>query len=238
MAAPESVPPWWRVWPHDAATVVVADVADEAGAAVVAEVRRRGGSAGYVRADVADEASVEHLLDRVLADFGHLDGAVNNAGAWQPDVPLHEIGVEVWDRLHDVDLRGVFLCMRAELGLFLRQSEGGAIVNTAGIAGFKAMPGLGAYVAAKHGVIGLTRQAAAEYAEYGIRVNAVAPGMVATPAWSARPVPMRQLYADGQAAGRAAAAEEIASAIVFLLSDDASFVSGDVLVVDSGTLQQ
>ncbi|NGP07371.1 SDR family oxidoreductase [Rhodococcus sp. 14C212] len=204
----------------------------------MAEVRRGGGSAGHVRADVADEASVEHLLGRVLADFGRLDGAVNNAGAWQPDVPLHEIGVEVWDRLHNVDLRGVFLCMRAELGLFLRQGEGGAIVNTAGIAGLKAMPGLGAYVAAKHGVIGLTRQAAAEYAEYGIRVNAVGPGMVATPAWSSRPVPLQQLYADGQAAERAAAAEEIAAAIVFLLSDDASFVSGDVLVVDSGTLQQ
>jgi NAD(P)-dependent dehydrogenase (short-subunit alcohol dehydrogenase family) len=142
-----------------------------------------------------------------------------------------------WDRIHSVDLRGLFFGMRAELKHFLG-SGGGAIVNTASGAGLKAAPGQGAYVAAKHGVIGLTKQAAIEYVTDGIRVNAVAPGLVATPQFLSYPEDAQKMYSAMQPGGRPAEPIEIANAIAWLLSDEASFVSGETLLVDAAQAQR
>jgi hypothetical protein len=177
------------------------------------------------------------MVDFAVATFGRLDGAINNAGVADSAQRLHETELADWDRIHRVDLRAVFLCMRAEITHFLAHG-GGVIVNTASIAGLKAIPGKGAYVAAKHGVVGLTKLAAIEYIKDGIRVNAVAPGAVATPLLRSHPKEEQAIYAHIQPGGRPAEPEEVANAMAWLLSDEASFVSGDTLLIDAASLQQ
>jgi NAD(P)-dependent dehydrogenase (short-subunit alcohol dehydrogenase family) len=217
------------------ASVVIADINDDA-RRVEHEVERAGGAAAFVQVDVGNEGDVDAMVEFALSTYGHLDGAVNNAGHGHPVSRLHEIKAGDWDRVHATDLRGVWLCMRAEIRVFLA-SGSGVIVNTASAAGMKATPGQGAYVAAKHGVVGLTRQAAIEYVKDNIRVNAVAPGLVATPQVMSYPEKERDMWAALQPGGRLAEPEEIAVAIAWLLSDEASFVSGDVLVVDQAGMQ-
>lgn len=221
----------------DGGQVVIADFDAVGGARVADEIGAAGGSAAFVKVDVGDEGDAERLIAFAVDTFGRLDGAINNAGIGQPVQRLHELDSAVWDRLHRVDLRGVFLCMRAEIRHFLAHG-GGAIVNTASVAGLKATSGQGAYVAAKHGVVGLTRQAAIEYIDDGIRVNAVAPGLVGTPQFLSFPEADRRMYEAEQPGGRAAKPEEIANTMAWLLSDEASFVSGDVVLVDRAALQK
>jgi NAD(P)-dependent dehydrogenase (short-subunit alcohol dehydrogenase family) len=187
---------------------------------------------------VSKETDADGLVRFALDTFGRFDGAVNNAGVGQR-VPtrIHELDTEAWDRIHTIDLRGLFFCVRAQLQHFL-SSGGGVIVNLASAAGLKAEPGLGAYVAAKHGVIGLTKSAAIEYAADNIRVNAVAPGIVVTPGLSRSIHGDPQQLSSRQPGGRAAQPIEIANAIAWLLSDEASFVSGDTLLVDAALAQK
>ena len=162
---------------------------------------------------------------------------MNNAGVGQPVQRIHEMATAAWDRIHTVDLRGVFFCMRAELIHFLG-AGGGVIVNTASGTGLKAAPGQGAYVAAKHGVIGLTKQAAIEYVNDGIRVNAVAPGLIATPQFRSYPEDAQKMYAAMQPGGRPGEPVEVANAMAWLLSDEASFVSGETMLVDAAQSQK
>ena len=211
--------------------VVVADVDEAGGRRVVDEIKTAGGAAVFAKANVSEEADANGLVTAAIDAFGRLDGAINNAGIGQPVQRLHELDIAAWDRLHGVDLRGVFLCMRAEIRHLLANG-GGAIVNTASIAGLTAVEGQGAYVAAKHGVVGLTRQAAMEYVRDNIRVNAVAPGLVATPQFMSFPEKDRAMYEAAQPNGRAARPEEIANVMAWLLSDQASIVSGDVVLAD------
>jgi NAD(P)-dependent dehydrogenase (short-subunit alcohol dehydrogenase family) len=223
---------------EDGASVVIADLDDQAGSRLAAEVTAGGGHAAFVRIDVSDEQDADALVRFALDTFGRFDGAVNNAGVGQRTPSrLHELNTPAWDRVHAIDLRGLFFCLRAELKHFLH-SGGGVIVNVASVAGLKPEPGIGAYVAAKHGVIGLTKSAAVEYAADHIRVNAVAPGIVATTTLS-RSIPgdPHKLYASRQPGRRAAQPGEIANAIAWLLSDEASFVSGDTLLVDAALAQ-
>jgi NAD(P)-dependent dehydrogenase (short-subunit alcohol dehydrogenase family) len=223
----------------DGASVVIADLDDEAGNRVAAEVTSKGGHAAFVHIDVSEERDADALVRFALDSFGRFDGAVNNAGVGQrPPSRIHELGTGAWDRVYAIDLRGLFFCLRAELGHFLH-SGGGVIVNVASVAGLMAEPGIGAYVAAKHGVIGLTKSAAIEYPADNIRVNAVAPGIVATPRLS-RSIAgdPQELYASRQPGGRPAQPVEIANAIAWLLSDEASFVSGHTLLVDAAMSQK
>lgn len=218
-------------------SVVVADMDDAAGARVVNEIETAGGTASFVHIDVSDEGDAEKLVKHAVDTYGRLDGAVNNAGVGQPVKKIHEMTTADWDRIHTVDLRGVFFGLRAQIAHFLTVG-GGVIVNTASGAGLKAGPGQGAYVAAKHGVVGLTKQAAIEYVTDGIRVTAVAPGLVATPQFHSYPQEAQEMYSQLQPGGRPAEPEEIANVMAFLLSDDASFISGEIVLVDAAQSQK
>jgi NAD(P)-dependent dehydrogenase (short-subunit alcohol dehydrogenase family) len=222
---------------RDGASVVVADVMEESNQETARLIEERGGRALAVRCDVKRAEDVKAALDRAASVFGRLDAAFNNAGV-EPRklVPTAEVEEEEWDRILDIDLRGVFLCMKYEI-LLLLSHGGGAIVNTSSGAGVIGIRGNPAYTAAKHGVIGLTRAAALDYAAKNIRVNAVCPGYIDTP--------MMGRFTGGTAEGRArviaeepiarmGTPEEIAEAVVWLCSDASSFMVGHAMVVDGG----
>jgi NAD(P)-dependent dehydrogenase (short-subunit alcohol dehydrogenase family) len=207
----------------------------DTGQQTVDAIRAFGGEALFVATDVSNAASVAALVQATIDTFGALDCAFNNAGILPPTAALADIDVHDFDRVIGVDLKGVFLSMKYEIQAMLRLG-GGAIVNTASVAGVIADPGMAAYVAAKHGVIGLTRAAALDYATQGIRVNAVAPGIVRTPMierWLQDPAFATQLLA-GSPMHRAADPEEIAGTVLFLCSSMASFTTGQVYLADGG----
>jgi NAD(P)-dependent dehydrogenase (short-subunit alcohol dehydrogenase family) len=216
------------------ATVVVGDVDDRA-AETVHLIEEAGGTGLFVRTDVTVAADVEQLVATTVDTFGGLHVAFNNAGILPPTGPLLDQSEADWDRTIAVDLKGVFLALKAEIAHMVT-AGGGAIVNTASVAGVIADPGMAPYVAAKHGVIGLTKAAALDYATAGIRVNALAPGLVATgmtKGWLDDPE-MRKVVVAGSQLGRPAEPEEIAGMVLYLTSDLASFATGGVYVVDGG----
>ena len=219
-----------RAFAAGGATVVVAARGGEALAAVARDIEAAGGTALAIATDVADPRSVERLVTQTVETYGRLDAAFNNAGAGHQPMPLADVKVEDFDRTIAANLRGIFLCLKFEIAAMLA-SGGGAIVNTASTAGLGGAPGMGPYVAAKHGVIGLTKTAATDYADRGIRVNALAPGPIFTrpemeAAQVGRWVPMQRM-------GRP---EEVAAAAVWLCSDEASYITGAVLNIDGGKL--
>jgi NAD(P)-dependent dehydrogenase (short-subunit alcohol dehydrogenase family) len=198
------------------------------------------GRASFFAADVTDPAGPPGFVAATLERYGRLDFAHNNAGVVFAGAPIHEVSDADWQRMIDVDLTGVFNCMRAEITAML-EGEGGAIVNTASGVGVIGLPGQGPYVAAKHGVIGLTRVAALDYAEQGIRVNAVCPGTIETPLFeeaAAADPQLRGLVEAGHPVGRLGRAEEIADTVVWLVSDAASFITGQPILVDGGYTAQ
>jgi len=201
----------------------------------VRDIEAAGGRAAYLPCDVSRSSQVGELVAACVGRFGRLDCAFNNAGILPPPVPLHEVTEENLGRILDVDLKGVFFCMQAEIRQFLKQG-GGAIVNTASVAGIVADPNMSIYVAAKHAVVGLTKAAGLEYARRGIRVNAIGPGFVATPmtqAWLDDEV-FRTAFLKESPIGRPAEPHEIAGTVLHLCSDDASFINGALFILDGG----
>ena len=221
----------------EGASVTVADIADANGEAVVEQIRAAGGTADYFHADIASPTGAEELVAHVVATYGRLDLAVNNAGLAETPGPMHLLEPAAWDRTISIDLTGTWLCMRAELTHFVERGAGGAIVNIASGAGEKATPGLTAYSAAKHGVIGLTRTGAIDYIKQGIRINAVAPGTILTPAMESFGPEQMATWAALMPTGRMGTTAEVAAATVWLLSDEASYTTGSVLEVDGGYMQ-
>ncbi|MFV0252122.1 MAG: SDR family NAD(P)-dependent oxidoreductase [Beutenbergiaceae bacterium] len=207
------------------AQVLVTDVADDAGARVVAEIEAAGGSARYLHVDVSDAAQVGRMVADAVAAWGGLHLAANVAGIGQKPSKLHDMDEATWDLTMNIDLKGMWFCMRAEIEHFLG-AGGGAIVNVASGAGMRATVGQPAYGIAKAGIIQMTRQAALEYAADSIRVNNVSPGLIDTPAVKSLPDDVRAMYAAAMPSGRMGEPSEIAESIAWLLSDQASFVSG------------
>lgn len=218
------------------AHVLIADVGDAAGAAVVDEIEQAGGSARFLHVDVTQEADVRAMVDFAVDTWGGLHLAANVAGIGQVPSRIHDMEERTWDLIMNIDLKGTWRCMSAEITHFL-QSGGGAIVNVASGAGMRATVGQPAYGIAKAGIIQMSRQGALEYARDGIRVNSVSPGLIDTPAVKALPDDVRKMYAAGQPGGRMGEPIEIAQTIVWLLSDEASFVSGLNHLTDGGWFQ-
>ena len=218
------------------AAVSIADVSAEASRDVADEIVRAGGQALGLSCDVTSSSDVQTALQQTVEAFGRLDFAFNNAGIEQPPTPLADITEEQWQRVLDIDLRGVFLCMKYEIPLILA-AGGGAIINTSSGAGVKGFAGGGAYGAAKHGVIGLTRCAALDYAAANVRINAICPGIIETPMmdrFSGGTPEGRERVIGQEPVGRMGRPEEIASAVMWLCSDNAAFTVGHALVVDGG----
>lgn len=220
------------------AKVVVSDVDEKGGNDSVAAIRRAGGDGVFILADVSKEDEVRRMVQFVIDTHGRLDCAFNNAGILGVPSPLAEMTLDNWQRLQDVNLRSVWLCMKHEITRML-ETGGGAIVNTSSVAGLKAIPTMSHYVAAKHGVAGLTKTAAVEYAKAGIRVNAICPGYIDTPmlknfsqsaeeraANAARSCPM----------GRLGLPSEIGELAVWLSSVKASYLTGQMIAVDGGLM--
>jgi NAD(P)-dependent dehydrogenase (short-subunit alcohol dehydrogenase family) len=223
-----------ELFARNGAKVVIGDV-DPAGSETVETIKRDGGEAVFVGADVRDEKEVKNLIATAVKTYGGLHCAFNNAGVLPPMGPLVEMDESIFDKTLAVDLKGIFLCMKHEIAHML-QSGGGEIVNSASIAGLIAEPGISAYIAAKHGVIGLSKAAAVEYADKGIRVNALAPGLVntaMTKAWFDDPK-MSAHFIANTPIGRVSQPSEIASMVLFLCSDLASFAVGQTFVIDGG----
>ncbi len=220
----------------EGASVTVADIVDEGGLRVVQEITEAGGIADFFHADIASPTGADELVAHVVEQYGRLDLAVNNAGLAEKPGLMHELEPSEWDRVVSVDLTGTWLCMRAELRHFVT-AGGGAIVNVASGAGLKATPGLTAYSASKHGVVGLTRTGAIDYIKKGIRINAVAPGTIRTPAMERAGEAQMAEWAALMPTGRMGTPEEIAAAVAWLLSDQASYITGTVLEVDGGYMQ-
>jgi NAD(P)-dependent dehydrogenase (short-subunit alcohol dehydrogenase family) len=216
------------------ASVLIGDV-DPRAAETISLIEAEGGKGLFVEADVRKAAAMNALVDTCVERFGGMHMAFNNAGVLPPQRPLHEVPEDELDLAIDVDFKGVFFAMQAEIRHFLK-TGGGAIVNTASVGGLIADPNMAPYVACKHAVVGLTKAAAVEYAQKNIRVNAIAPGFVVTP--------MTQHWADSQEfrdmffaqniSGRAAQPEEMAGTVLHLCSDAASFINGATFTIDGG----
>ena len=225
------------VFAREGAKVMAVDLTEGPVQETVDLIVGGGGEASSMTADVSKAEEVQRMVSETVSRFGRIDAAFNNAGIHTGTrIPFHEYPEDEWDRVIGVNLKGVWLCIKYELPQMLAQG-GGAIVNTSSVAGLVASSGTSAYTASKHGVAGLTKSAAMDYARQGIRVNAVAPGVIMTPMMDlimeSNNTPQEELHND-QPIGRMGKPEEIAEVVVWLCTDAASYVTGHVLPIDGG----
>jgi len=224
----------------EGATVAVADLDEDGGNETVRMINEEDGDAAFFDVDVSDEEAVVSLVEAVTDRFGGLDLAHNNAGTEGDGGPITEQSLENWTRVIDINLRGVFLSLKHELPALIERG-GGAIVNTASVAGLVGAPDLTPYYASKHGVVGLTKSVAVEGAEENVRVNAVCPGVIDTPTVSRFTEGDDSVMAgvvEPQAIKRAGDPAEVAAAVVWLCSEEASFITGAAMPVDGGYTAQ
>jgi NAD(P)-dependent dehydrogenase (short-subunit alcohol dehydrogenase family) len=218
------------------AKVVVADWNVEEGQDTVDQVLRNGGEAKFVQVDVSNAASVKAMVEKTLEWFGRLDCAFNNAGIMEENSKLADVDEAVWDRIIDINMKGIFLCMKYELPVMVAQGKG-AIVNTSSVCAARILPNCAAYTASKFGVVALTRSAAVEYGSSGVRVNSILPGAIATPmakaAIAADPARLERVK-HTRPLGKVAEPIVIAKAAMWLCSDDAEHITGHALPVDGG----
>lgn len=230
-----------RIFAREGAKLVLADVVEEGGNQTLKMVQDLGANAIFVKCDVSKGSDVDAMVAKAVATYGRLDCAYNNAGIEGEGGNTHECTEENWARVISINLTGVWLCMKAEIAQMLRQGGGGAVVNTSSGAGLAGIRGMPAYVAAKHGVAGLTRAAALEYGRQGIRVNAVCPGPIRTPMMARglkRRPDLEERYARSEPLKRLGEPEEIGEAVAWLCSDRASYVTGLPMPVDGGFMAQ
>ncbi len=223
---------------EEGARVVVADIDVAGGNETVDSITDSGGSALFVETDVTSPDDAQTMVERAVEEFGRLDFAFNNAGIGGQSEPILEYDPEDWVSVIQVNLIGVFNCLQAELTQFSQQSDGGVIVNNASILGKVGFATSSGYVAAKHGVMGLTKTAALEIGDGPVRVNAVCPGFIDTPLLSDMDAETLAFLEDQHAVGRLGQPEEVAAAVLWLCSEDASFVTGTGLEVEGGYLAQ
>lgn len=216
--------------------VAVVDVNKEGGEETVRLIDKHGGEGKFFQCDVSKAQEVEAMVREIVEKYGRLDCAFNNAGIEGLNSPVIEYDEEIWDQVIDINLKGVWLCMKYEIPEMLKQG-GGVIVNTASVAGLIGTPGSTGYTASKHGIVGLTKTSALEYAKAGIRINAICPGAVHTELIDRliqKYPSMLKFYEDVHPIGRIGRVEEVAGAVVWLCSPWASFMTGDVMVIDGG----
>jgi NAD(P)-dependent dehydrogenase (short-subunit alcohol dehydrogenase family) len=203
-------------------------------------IKASGGEAVFVKCDVSKSNDVKAFVEKTISSFGRLDYAFNNAGIEGISAPVQDCTEENWDKTIGINLKGIWLCMKYEIPEMLKQGKG-AIVNCASVAGLVGFPGLPAYVASKHGVIGLTKTSALECAKLGIRVNAVCPGAIKTPMidrLTGNKKEAEEQFAGLEPIGHLGQPEEVANAVIWLCSDEASFVTGHAMAVDGGWVAQ
>jgi NAD(P)-dependent dehydrogenase (short-subunit alcohol dehydrogenase family) len=226
---------------NEGANVVIADILPDEAGEVVDIIKKSGGEAVFQECDVSKSADVIAAVNTAVDRFGRLDFACNNAGIGGASAPTAEYTENDWQKVIDINLTGVWLCMKYEIQAMVKQG-GGAIVNIASILGQVGFANAPAYVAAKHGVLGLTKTAALEYATQGIRINAICPGFIYTPMLEKGGIKegtqMYDMIAGMHAQKRLGNVEEVAGAVVWLCSNQASFITGSALVVDGGYLAQ
>lgn len=218
------------------ARITVADINVDGGAETVRLIEANGGTAQFVRTDIADEAQAQAMVAAAVSAYGRLDGAFNNAAIPQSSGILHELTAETFRRALDINVTGTFFCMKHEIAAML-ETGSGAIVNTSSAAGVTAFPAGSEYISSKHAVLGLTKAGAVDYGTRGIRVNAILPGATLTPMLAgamANAPGLEQYMIDQQPIGRLGKPLEIATAAVWLLSDHASFITGACIAVDGG----
>jgi NAD(P)-dependent dehydrogenase (short-subunit alcohol dehydrogenase family) len=219
------------------ATLVIGNRNSKQGEETITAIRQAGGRAVFQSTDVSKPAEVQALVARAVQEYGRLDLAFNNAGTDGQQVPLHEQDIDKASFLFDVNIKGVFFCMKFEIDQMLK-TGGGAIVNTSSIFGLSGYPGWSLYSATKHAVTGMTKSAALDYAKRNVRVNAVGPGPIETPLLANGTGGDPHSYASFVPMGRIGQPDEIADAVVWLLSDEAKFVTGHTLPVDGGVIAQ
>ncbi|MGT2454139.1 SDR family NAD(P)-dependent oxidoreductase [Cupriavidus basilensis] len=226
-----------RLFAAEGARVLIAD-RSALGKKLARELVENGYDAHDCETDVSREDDVRKVIDQVVSRFGRLDIMVANAGIAHPSSPVEDVGIEQWQQMMDINLTGVFLSNKLAIAQMRKQGSGGAIVNMASVLGHVGMTGAASYNAAKGGVVNLTRSLGVAYAKHGIRVNAVCPGFVETPLIDRAPGELRTRLVAAHPIGRLGQAAEVAKAVLFLASDDASFVVGTSLLVDGGYCAQ
>jgi 3-oxoacyl-[acyl-carrier protein] reductase len=217
----------------EGANVVIADMDVSAGQNVVEEINSNGGKCIYVKVNVSNPDDVNNLVSATISEFGKIHILINNAGIVS-DARLIKMELDQWQKVIDVNLKGVFICAQAISKVLINQNEGGTIINTSSVVGLYGNFGQSNYVASKAGVIGLTKTWAKELGKYNIRVNAVAPGFIATDIIKSMPEKVINLMKEKTLLGRLGRPDDIANAFLYLASDEGSYVTGTVLSVDGG----